>query len=66
MGIKIRIAPVKVGEEHTVKIISVGKRGDGVAKIENFVIFVPHTKKGDEVRVKITKVLGDFAFAEKV
>lgn len=48
------------------KIISVGKRGDGVAKIENFVIFVPNTKKGDEVRVKITKVLGDFAFAEKV
>ena len=62
----MEIAPVKVGEEYTVKIINVGKRGDGVAKIEGFVVFIPKARKGEEVKVKITKVLRNFAFAEKV
>ena len=58
--------PVKVGEEYTVKILSTGKRGDGVAKVNGFVVFIPNTKKGDEVKIKITKVLRNFAFGELI
>ncbi len=59
-------APIKEGETHTVKIEESGKQGDGVARIQGFVVFVPGTSKGDEVQVKITKVLRKFAFAEKI
>ena len=59
-------APVKIGEELDVKIEAVGEKGDGIAKIEGFVLFVPGVKEGDEVRVRITKVLRKVGFAEVV
>ncbi|HLD49442.1 MAG TPA: TRAM domain-containing protein [archaeon] len=58
--------PVKIGEEYTVKIDDVGQKGDGIAKIENFIIFVPNGEKGKEVRVKIKEVARKFAIAEIV
>lgn len=59
-------APVHVGEEVTVKIEAVGEKGDGIAKVKGFVIFVPNTKQGEEVKVKITKVLRKVGFGEVV
>jgi|SRR3990167_2507039 len=59
-------APVKVGEELDVKIEAVGEKGDGIAKKNGFVLFVPNTKEGDEVKVRITKVLRKVGFAEVV
>lgn len=59
-------APVKAGEEINVKIEAVGEKGDGIAKVKGFVIFVPNTKQGEDVRVKITKVLKKVAFGEVV
>ena len=59
-------APVKVGEELDVKIEAVGEKGDGIAKIKGFVLFVPNTKQGDEVKIRITKVLRKVGFAEVV
>lgn len=58
--------PVKLGEECEVTIEEISRRGDGIAKIQNFVIFVPGTKVGDKVRVRITRVASRFAVAEKV
>ena len=58
--------PVKVGEEYDVKISEVGSKGDGIARIKNFVIFVAETKKGDSVRIKITEVYNTFAVAKKI
>ena len=60
------IAPVRAGEEINVKIEAVGEKGDGIAKVKGFVIFVPNTKQGDEVKVKVTKVLKKVAFGEVV
>jgi predicted RNA-binding protein with TRAM domain len=57
-------APVKVGEELDVKIEAVGDKGDGIAKVKGFVLFVPNTKEGDEVKVKVTRVLRKVGFAE--
>lgn len=61
-----RIAPVKVGETYDVSIEDVAKEGDGIGRIEGFVIFVPQTKVGDKVKIKVNKVMRKFAIAEKV
>ena len=59
-------APVRVGDELDVKIESTGEKGDGIAKKNGFVLFVPGTKEGDEVKVKVTRVLRRVGFAEVV
>lgn len=59
-------APVQVGEELDVRIEAVGEKGDGIAKKNGFVLFVPNTKEGDEVKIRITKVLRKVGFAEVV
>jgi predicted RNA-binding protein with TRAM domain len=61
-----KVAPVQVGEELDVKIEAVGEKGDGVAKKDGFVLFVPNTNQGDEVRVRVTKVLPKVGFAEVI
>ncbi|MBI1973580.1 TRAM domain-containing protein [Candidatus Micrarchaeota archaeon] len=58
--------PVKEGEEYDVEINEVGSKGDGIAKIKNFVIFVPGTKKGEKVKIRITQVKAKSAVAEVV
>lgn len=58
--------PVKVGEEYDVEIAEVGSKGDGIARVKNFVVFVTGSKKGEKVKIKITDVRGRFATAEKV
>ncbi|MBI2143622.1 TRAM domain-containing protein [Candidatus Woesearchaeota archaeon] len=63
-GFQQKVAPVKEGEEVDVVIESVGAKGDGVAKKDGFVIFVPNSSQGDNVRIRITKVLANMAFAE--
>ena len=61
-----RAAPINVGDEFDVKIESVGEKGDGIAKVQGFVVFVPGVKKGDEVKIKVTRVSQRFAFGEVV
>lgn len=61
-----KTAPLEEGEEYDVKIEDVGKEGDGITRINGFVVFVPDTKAGDEVRVKIVSVRRRFGFAEKI
>jgi predicted RNA-binding protein with TRAM domain len=59
-------APVKVGDELDVKIEAVGEKGDGIAKKNGFVLFVPGVKEGDEVKIRVTKVLRKVGFAEAI
>ncbi len=61
-----RFAPVKEGEVYDVTIEAVGEKGDGIAKIKGFVIFVPGVKQGDQVKIKIGRVLRKVAFGEVV
>ncbi|MBI2208338.1 TRAM domain-containing protein [Candidatus Woesearchaeota archaeon] len=63
-GFRQKFAPVKVGDELDVKIEAVGEKGDGIAKKEGFVLFVPNTKEGQEVRIRVTRVLRNVGFAE--
>ncbi|ATZ60659.1 MAG: TRAM domain-containing protein [Methanosarcinales archaeon Met12] len=57
-------APVTEGETYDVKIEDIAREGDGIARIEGFVVFVPNTKVGDEVKIKVNKVMHRFAIAE--
>ena len=59
-------SPVKVGEEVDVKVEAVGEKGDGIAKVKGFVLFVPGAKEGDEIKIKVTKVLRNVGFAESI
>ncbi len=56
--------PVVVGEVYRLTIEDIGRRGDGVARKEGFVVFVTGaTTRGVTVNAKITKVLGNNAYA---
>ena len=59
-------APVEVGKEYEVKIEDIAREGDGIARVEGFVIFVPETKVGDQVKIQIDKVMRRFAIAHKI
>jgi predicted RNA-binding protein with TRAM domain len=59
-------APINVGETYDVTIEDVGREGDGIARVEGFVIFVPNTQKGDAVKIRVTKVSRRVAFGEVV
>ncbi len=59
--------PVEAGKEYDVKITETGSRGDGIARIQGFVIFVKNGKIGqDTVKVKVNSVGDRFATAETV
>ena len=58
--------PVHVGEEYEVKIEDLGRDGDGIARVEGFVVFVPGAGVGDEVKIRISATRRKFAFAEVV
>ncbi len=58
--------PVKVGEEYDVTITDVGAKGDGITKVENFIVFVSGAKKGEKCKIVIKEVANKFAIAEKV
>ena len=61
-----RRPPVEVGGEYDVNIDSVGDKGDGIAKIDRFTIFVPGSQRGDRVTIRITKILSKYAFSEVI
>ena len=58
--------PVEVGTEYDVKIEDQGKTGDGIARVDGFVIFVPGAEVGQEVKVKVNATRRKFAFCEIV
>jgi len=61
-----RSSPVEVGETYEVTIEDIAKEGDGIARVKGFVIFVPNTVVGEDVSIKVSKIMRNFAFAEKV
>lgn len=55
---------IKKNEEYIVDIIDNGMDGEGIAKIDNFTIFIPGTIKGENVKIVIVKVLTSFAYGK--
>ncbi|MGA2309559.1 MAG: TRAM domain-containing protein [Candidatus Bathyarchaeia archaeon] len=58
--------PVEVGKEYEADIQEVSRRGEGIARIEGLVIFVPNAKQGEHVKIKVTRISRRFAEAEVV
>lgn len=58
--------PVEEGREYEVTIDAKGAKGDGIAHVEGFVIFVANATVGEKVKVKVTAVKRTFAVGEKV
>jgi predicted RNA-binding protein with TRAM domain len=58
--------PVEMGKEYEVDITETSHQGEGIAKIQGFVILVANAKPGDHVRIKITRISAMTAKAEIV
>ena len=58
--------PVETGKEYNVQITETSRKGDGIAKIQGFVIFVKDARVGQDVKAKISSVGERFATAEIV
>lgn len=56
--------PVEKNKEYIVNIIDNGFEGEGIAKINNFTIFVPGAIKGEKLKILIVKVLSSHAFGK--
>lgn len=62
----LQIRPVKENQEIEVMIDDIGSRGDGIAKIRGYLIFVPRSKMGERVKVRVQSVNEKFAVAERL
>ncbi len=58
--------PVEVGKEYEVEVTEVSKQGDGIARVQGFVIFVKRGKVGQRAKVKIDQIGSRFAIATVV
>ena len=56
--------PVEKNKEYIVEIVDNGFEGEGIAKIDNFTIFIPNAIKGEKVKILIVKVLSSHAFGK--
>ena len=56
--------PVEKNNEYIVDIIDNGFEGEGIAKIDDFTIFVPDGIKGEKIKILIVKVLSSYAYGK--
>jgi len=59
---------VAEGQEYEVTVQGISKRGDGIAKIGGFTVFVPRSEVGSRLKIKIIRVdrYARYATARKV
>ena len=58
--------PVEVGKEYEVDITEISRQGDGIARVQGFVIFVKNGKVEHNVKVKVKQVGDRFATAAPI
>ncbi len=58
--------PVETGKEYDVQITETSRQGDGIARVQGFVIFVKNGKVGQTSKIRVTNVGARFATAELV
>jgi translation initiation factor 2 subunit 2 len=59
-------AAIEVGKTYELMIQDVGRKGDGMAKKGDFIIYVPGTAKGAQVKVIIENISGTIAFGKVI
>ena len=55
--------PVELGKEYEVDVTDISRKGDGIARIQGFVVFIEKGKVGHKLKVKVTEVADRFAKA---
>jgi predicted RNA-binding protein with TRAM domain len=55
--------PVETGKEYNIQITETSRKGDGIARIQGFLIFVKGGKVGEQVKIMITEATSRFAIA---
>lgn len=55
---------IRKNQEYIVEIIDNGYDGEGIAKINDFTIFIPNAIKGEKVKILIVKVLTSYAYGK--
>jgi predicted RNA-binding protein with TRAM domain len=58
--------PVETGKEYDVQVTEISRKGDGVARVQGFIIFVKGGRVGQKTRVRVTHVGDRFATAETI
>ncbi|HEY7078171.1 MAG TPA: TRAM domain-containing protein [Nitrososphaeraceae archaeon] len=58
--------PVEVGKEYEVDITEISRQGDGIARVQGFVIFVKNGKVKQNVKVRVEQVGSRFATAAPI
>ena len=58
------VKPVEKNKEYIVDIVDNGYEGEGIAKIDDFTIFIPNAIKGEKIKILIVKVLSSHAFGK--
>ncbi|MFB0503431.1 MAG: TRAM domain-containing protein [Candidatus Bathyarchaeia archaeon] len=61
-----KMPPVEMGKEYEVDITETSRQGEGIARIQGFVIFVANAKPRDHVKIRITRIGRRAANAETV
>ncbi len=56
--------PVEKNKQYEVEIVDNGFEGEGIAKIEDYTIFIPNAIKGEKIKILIVKVLSSYAFGK--
>ena len=55
---------IEKNQSYIVDIIDNGIEGEGIAKIDNFTIFIPGAIKGEKVKIVIVKVTSSYAYGK--
>lgn len=58
--------PVEVGKNYDVDVTEISRQGDGIARVQGFVIFVKNGKVGQKVKIQVNQVGHRFATATTV
>lgn len=66
IGRELLSGAVRINEEYNITIEDTGASGDGIAKINDFVVFVKGAKKGEKLNIRIRHVKPNFAFGDRI
>ncbi|MFP4175240.1 MAG: SAM-dependent methyltransferase [Halobacteriales archaeon] len=59
-------APVSEGDVIEAEVVDEGDEGDGIVRVEGYVLFVEDADEGETVEVRVTETKPNFGFGERV
>ncbi|HJJ54895.1 MAG TPA: translation initiation factor IF-2 subunit beta [Methanocorpusculum sp.] len=62
----VSASTVEEGKEMEVSIDSISKKGDGIAHVGKYILYISGVKVGARVKIRITKISGSVAFTQKI